>query len=47
MTRSEAFDEINRTQDFYVDQLINYMKNPLCDSLKEINFKSPTGTGKK
>ena len=46
MTREEAFKEINRTQDDYVDQLIQYMNGPATVALKEINFTSPTGTGK-
>ena len=46
MTREEAFKEINRTQDDYVDQLIQYMNDPATAALKEINFTSPTGTGK-
>lgn len=46
MTREEAFKEINRTQDDYVDQLIQYMNDPATVALKEINFTSPTGTGK-
>lgn len=46
MTREEAFIEINKTQDDYVDQLIQYMNDPATAALKEINFTSPTGTGK-
>lgn len=46
MTREEAFNEINKTQEDYVDQLIQYMNDPATAALKEINFTSPTGTGK-
>ena len=46
MTREEAFKEINKTQDDYVEQLIQYMNEPATKALKEINFTSPTGTGK-
>lgn len=46
MTREEAFKEINKTQDDYIDQLIQYMNDPATKALKEINFTSPTGTGK-
>ena len=58
MTRNEAFAEINKTQDGYVHQLAemiksrlswegmkNFTENPDA-ALKEINFGSPTGTGK-
>lgn len=46
MTRKEAFDEINRTQDFYIDELIKLMNDSKYDSMKMISFTSPTGTGK-
>lgn len=46
MTREEAFIDINKTQDDYVDQLIKYMDDPATAALKEISFTSPTGTGK-
>lgn len=45
MTKTEAFDEINRTQDDYIDQLIQYI-NDQSNQMKVINFTSPTGTGK-
>lgn len=46
MTREEAFTDINKTQDDYVDQLIQYMDDPATAALNEINFTSATGTGK-
>lgn len=46
MTRQEAFDEINRIQDGYVNELIGLINNPDYESMKTINFTSPTGTGK-
>lgn len=48
MTKEEAIKEINETQDFYVDELIKIIKhvNKKYDNLKEIDFTSPTGTGK-
>lgn len=46
MTRQEAFDEINKTQDDYIDQLIDYVNDPANRSRKSIDFTSPTGTGK-
>lgn len=44
--KKEAFAEINRLQDEYVDELISLMNNPNYDSMKTIDFTSPTGTGK-
>ena len=46
MTRQEAFDEINRIQDEYIDELILLMNDSSYDSIKMINFTSATGTGK-
>lgn len=46
MTREEAFREINKTQDDYVNQLIQFMNDPTNQSMKTVNFTSPTGTGK-
>ena len=46
MTRKEAFDEINRTQEYYVDELIKRILDPVNKLLKEDNFTSDTGTGK-
>lgn len=46
MTREEAFNEINRTQDDYVNQLVHFMDDPINQSMKTINFTSATGTGK-
>ena len=46
MTRKEAFDEINRTQEYYVDELIKRILDPANKLLKEDNFTSDTGTGK-
>ena len=40
--------EIDQTQNFYVKQLIDMIEgiNPTFNELREINFTSPTGTGK-
>ena len=46
MTREEAFIEINKTQDEYIDELIGLINNPDYEVMKSINFTSPTGTGK-
>lgn len=46
MTREEAFREINKTQDDYINQLIQFMNDPTNQSMKTVNFTSPTGTGK-
>ncbi|MCQ2976004.1 MAG: DEAD/DEAH box helicase family protein [Bacteroidales bacterium] len=48
MNKNEALKEINITQDFYVDKLISYVEGAefKYSELKEINFSSPTGTGK-
>lgn len=45
MTKEQAFKEINETQEYYVDQLIDYIFNR-DEFLKNLNFTSPTGTGK-
>lgn len=46
MNRQEAFNEINRTQDEYIEELISLICNPEYEVMKSINFTSPTGTGK-
>ena len=46
MNKQEAFDEINRTQDEYIEELISLITNPDYEVMKAINFTSPTGTGK-
>lgn len=46
MTRNEAFEEINKVQDYYVKELLNKINNTSEDYMKTINFQSPTGTGK-
>lgn len=46
MTHQEAFDEINRIQDEYIDQLISLMNNKDYEMMQKLNFTSPTGTGK-
>lgn len=46
MNRQEAFNEINKIQDDYIDELINLMESPEYAAMKIINFTSATGTGK-
>ncbi len=48
MNRYDALREINETQDFYVSKLIDIITgiDKTFESLKEIDFTSPTGTGK-
>ena len=46
MTKQEAFKEINETQDYYVNELLNKINNTAEEYMKVINFQSPTGTGK-
>lgn len=48
MNKKEAIQEINETQDFYVEKLINIIlgADKRFEDLKEIDFTSPTGTGK-
>ena len=46
MTREEAFRDINETQDFYVNELIDKLHDPKYNYMKKIGFCSPTGTGK-
>ena len=46
MTKKEAFEEINRLQDGYVDELISKLNDPDYQTMKTINFTSATGTGK-
>lgn len=42
MTRQDAFDEINRLQDMYIDKLSALIDNPNPSSMKVINFTSAT-----
>lgn len=48
MTKKEALFEINETQDFYVSKLRDIVLgiDNRFENLKEIDFTSPTGTGK-
>lgn len=46
MTRDQAFKDINSTQEYYVNELINALNNSNKDCFKEQNFTSDTGTGK-
>ena len=46
MTREEAFKNINETQEYYVNELIERILDPNKKLLKEDNFTSDTGTGK-
>ncbi len=48
MKKADALKDINETQDFYVDRLIELIngQDEVVSSLKEIDFTSPTGTGK-
>lgn len=48
MTKNDALNEINQTQDYYVSELIKIINgvDNRFENLKEINFTSPTGTGK-
>lgn len=46
ITKELAFEEINKTQDYYVDELIERLNSEHNDCMKMINFTSPTGTGK-
>lgn len=46
ITKAEAFHEINETQDYYVNELINLINDSNMSYLKAINFNSLTGTGK-
>ena len=48
MTKKEALLEINETQDFYVSKLSDIITgiDNRFEDLKEIDFTSPTGTGK-
>lgn len=46
VTKQDAFDEINRIQDEYVDELVDLINSSDYEALKSINFTSPTGTGK-
>lgn len=48
MDKTQALNEIDETQDFYVQKLINIIKgvDTKFEHLKEIDFTSATGTGK-
>jgi len=46
MTKKEVFEEINRIQDSYVEELIELINDPEYEKMKAISFTSPTGTGK-
>lgn len=46
MTKQEAFDEINKLQDMYVDNLSKLINDPDFSYMTKINFTSATGTGK-
>ena len=46
MNKQAAFDEINRIQDEYIDELIRIINTPDYANLKAISFTSATGTGK-
>lgn len=40
------FKEINKTQDEYIDELVDLLNNPNWKQMKRVNFNSDTGTGK-
>ena len=46
MTKVEAFAEINRIQDDYINELVELIDSPENKMMKTINFTSATGTGK-
>lgn len=48
VTKKQHLEEINKLQDDYVSKLVDIVlgKDNSCKDLKEINFTSPTGTGK-
>lgn len=46
MTKKEVFEEINRIQDSYDEELIELINDPEYEKMKAISFTSPTGTGK-
>ena len=46
MTREDAFNEINATQDFYINELVKLINDIDYTMLKMLNFTSDTGTGK-
>lgn len=46
MTRKEAFDEINKIQDDYIEELVGIITNSDYAPMKSIDFTSATGTGK-
>lgn len=46
VTREKAFQDINETQEYYIDELISMMEDTEHAAFKELNFTSATGTGK-
>ena len=46
LTKTDAFNEINKLQNDYVDELIGVLNDPDHKQMKAINFTSATGTGK-
>lgn len=40
------FKEINKTQDEYIEELVDLLNNPNWKQMKRVNFNSDTGTGK-
>lgn len=46
MTKKEAFKEINDTQDYYINKLIDLINDKGHKCFKTIDFTSATGTGK-
>lgn len=46
MTKQEAFNEINRTQDKYIEELVSLIESPEYENVRAISFTSATGTGK-
>lgn len=48
ITKKEALADINQTQDYYVEKLFSqiFSGDNSLEGIREINFTSPTGTGK-
>lgn len=46
LTKAEAFAEINKIQDDYIDELMKLIDSPDYEAMKTIDFTSATGTGK-
>lgn len=46
MTKEEAFNEINDTQDYYINKLVNLINDESHKCFKTLDFTSATGTGK-